>query len=405
MSKRKDCKGRNLRTGEGQRANGLYYYQATDKYGNRTTLTSWRLVPTDPLPKGKRDCIPLREQEEELTKQIKSKLDLSVRCTVMEAALKYKESRIGLKPQSMIGINTFNKVLGKYKLSHMQINDVEVKDVKWFCRALYKDNYSVTTIMNYKGRLSSVFAFASEELHLLTKNPTEFKLNSVIKETPNKRGSLSKQDKEEFIRFIKSDNVSRKHFDEINLLLGTGLRISEFVGLTEDNVDFENHCIVIDHQLQNLTPNREWLTPKSEAGNRMVFISDDVEASARRLIEAAYPKRSGFTCGNTSKFIILDRNGNPRKDIGVRDMLRSIVNRYHRKTGKELPHIIPHMLRHTYCTDQAQAGMDMMALQYMMGHTDMSTTSRYLHTQQNHAAAEAARLYRKQASVGSKDAV
>ena len=394
--KRKDSKGRNLKTGEGQRQNGLYYFQCTDKYGNRTSITSWKLVPTDPLPHGKRPCVSLREQEEFLAKKVRDGLDLSTKCTVTQAAMQYQESRVGLKPGSMNAIRKFIKVLGRYRISVMQINDVEIKDVKDFCRQMYKDGYAVTTIQNYKGKLSSVFEYAREELHLTTLNPAKFKLSEVIKEPPNKRCSLTEQEKADFLQFLKSDYVSSKHYDEINLLLGTGLRISEFVGLTVNNIDLEHHCIIVDHQLQEINNSREWTTPKSAAGNRVVFVSNDVEDSAKRLIDAAVSKRSNFSCNGVSDFIILDQYGNPRKTGVFRRILKDIVGRYEKTTGASMPNIIPHVLRHTYCTTQANSGIDLVALQYMMGHTDIATTSRYLHASQEHARTEAERVYRQQ---------
>lgn len=394
--KRKDSKGRNLRMGEGQRKNGLYYYQCTDEYGNRVTITSWRLVASDPVPKGKRECIPLRNQEEDILSKARAKVDLGTKCTVIEAAEKYRDSRIGLKPGSMECIDIFIRVLRKYRLCEMQIYNVEVKDVKNFCRQMYKDGYAVSTIQNYKGKMYSVFSFAMDELHLMTRNPADFKIKDVINASPNKRRSLTETEKQELVMFLEEDNISHKYFDEINVLLGTGLRIAEFVGLTEDNIDFKNHCIMVDHQTQR--EQRLWMTPKSESGIRAVYFSDEVEESIRRLVAKAAQRRTGPFCADGKKYIVIDKNGNPRASYSMRYILKSIQDRYCRKTGKELPSISPHVLRHTYCTDQAEAGVNMVALQYMMGHTDISTTNRYLHTNQDIAAKEANRIYRNAAS-------
>ena len=64
--KRKDSKNRNLRNGESQRKDGRYVYKYTDIYGKPQFIYSWKLVPTDKTPAGKRDDISLREKETQI---------------------------------------------------------------------------------------------------------------------------------------------------------------------------------------------------------------------------------------------------------------------------------------------------------------------------------------------------
>ena len=68
--KRRDKKGRILRNGECQRDNGLYQFDYVDIFGKAKCVYSWKLEETDPLPKGKRKCISLREKEKEILKDI-----------------------------------------------------------------------------------------------------------------------------------------------------------------------------------------------------------------------------------------------------------------------------------------------------------------------------------------------
>lgn len=66
-----------------------------------------------------------------------------------------------------------------------------------------------------------------------------------------------------------------------------------------------------------------------------------------------------------------------------------------------LPHITPHVFRHTFCTNMANAGMDIKALQYVMGHSDASITLNvYAHASYDHAAEQMAKLV---AFPGSSD--
>ena len=58
-----------------------------------------------------------------------------------------------------------------------------------------------------------------------------------------------------------------------------------------------------------------------------------------------------------------------------------------------MPNITPHVCRHTYCSNQAKAGMNPKTLQYLMGHSDISVTMNvYTHLGLEDAAAEMARM-------------
>ena len=62
----KDNQGRNLREGERQRKkDGRYEYRYLDMYKQPRSVYSWRLTKADPQPKGKKQCLPLRDMEEQ----------------------------------------------------------------------------------------------------------------------------------------------------------------------------------------------------------------------------------------------------------------------------------------------------------------------------------------------------
>lgn len=67
-NKRRDSRGRILRTGESQRQDGRYVYKYTDAAGKVQYIYSWRLEATDKLPAGKRDELALRESIRKIQK-------------------------------------------------------------------------------------------------------------------------------------------------------------------------------------------------------------------------------------------------------------------------------------------------------------------------------------------------
>ena len=73
--KRRDSKGRILRTGESQRKDGRYAYKYTDACGKTQFVYAWKLVPTDKTPTGKRDDISLREKVKEILRDLNDGID------------------------------------------------------------------------------------------------------------------------------------------------------------------------------------------------------------------------------------------------------------------------------------------------------------------------------------------
>lgn len=76
VRKRRDRKGRILRTGESQRKDGRYLYKYIDSFGETQFIYSWKLVSTDRVPAGKRDCIALREKIAEIQKDVQDGIDV-----------------------------------------------------------------------------------------------------------------------------------------------------------------------------------------------------------------------------------------------------------------------------------------------------------------------------------------
>lgn len=72
--KRRDNKGRILKTGESQKKNGQYIYQYTNSFGERKVIYSWKLVTTDKVPAGKREDVSLREKIKEIERKLEQEL-------------------------------------------------------------------------------------------------------------------------------------------------------------------------------------------------------------------------------------------------------------------------------------------------------------------------------------------
>ncbi len=72
---------------------------------------------------------------------------------------------------------------------------------------------------------------------------------------------------------------------------------------------------------------------------------------------------------------------------------KHIVQKYNRIYKIQMPNVTPHVCRHTYCSNMAKSGMNPKALQYLMGHSDISVTlNTYTHVNFEDAREEVARL-------------
>ncbi len=132
--------------------------------------------------------------------------------------------------------------------------------------------FSYNTINNHKRSLKASFYIAIQDDYV-RKNPFDFKLSEVIENDTKEKVALTEEE-QALLSFIKTDNVYHKYFDEVLILLKTGLRISELCGLTMADIDFKNEVVVVSHQLLKSKEQGYYIeTPKTKSGVRNVPLS------------------------------------------------------------------------------------------------------------------------------------
>ena len=86
--------------------------------------------------------------------------------------------------------------------------------------------------------------------------------------------------------FIQANTKKCKYYEVVYILFHTGMRISEFCGLTMKDIDLENRTVNIDHQLQRTSDMRYIIeTTKTDAGTRVLPITEDVAQMFQAIIE------------------------------------------------------------------------------------------------------------------------
>ncbi len=387
---RKDNKGRRLATGESQDKDGRYRYKYNDSFGKRKSVYSWRLTESDPYPKGKRKDISLREKEKEVEKALRNAVATNGgNMTVLELVQKYISQKRGVKHNTQANYNFVINVIKKEDFGAKRIDTIKLSDAKTWLIKLQDDGRGYSSIHSIRGVVRPAFQMAVDD-DLINKNPFEFQLATVVVNDSVTREAITRKQQREFLRFIKADKHFCKYYDGIYILFHTGLRVSEFVGLTINDIEFDKERIKVDHQLQR-TRNMKYeiLTPKTEKGERYVPMQKDVADCFRRIIQnRKHPKIEPMIDGY-SGFLFLDKNDMPMVALHWEKYFQHIREKYNSIYRVQMPCITPHVCRHTFCSNMAKSGMNPKTLQYIMGHSDIGVTlNTYTHLQFEDALVE-----------------
>lgn len=372
---RRDSKHRVLRRGESIRANGKYQF----KYhigGKPHFLYSWRLEPTDPLPVGKKPCLSLREMEKQLGYDLDNRLDpLGKNITVMELVEKYLKTKVGMRPNTLANHKFVVNILKKEPFANQKIMNVKTSDAKLFLiKMQQEDGKRHSTIKTVRGVLRPAFQMAVDD-DILMKNPFQFELAGVVVNDSVTREAITKDQMRKFLRFVHDDILYCKYYEVVYILFHTGMRISEFCGLTLKDIDLEKNTVNIERQLQR-TAQREYVIEptKTNAGTRVLPITDEVAEMFRSIIQDRPKYKVEKIVGGYSGFLFLDKDHMPLVAMHWEHRFNSMVGRYNEIYKVQIPNITPHVCRHTYCSNQAKAGMNPKTLQYLMGHSDIAVT-------------------------------
>ena len=184
------------------------------------------------------------------------------------------------------------------------------------------------------------------------------------------------------------------------ILFKTGMRISEFTGLTLSDLDMEKRTISINHQLQKTGTLVYIESTKTDAGTRVIPMQDDVYECFERIIAGRPKLKVEPVIDGYSGFLHFDKDGKPMVAMHWEKYFQHAVQKYNSIYRVQLPKITPHVCRHTYCSNMAKSGMNPKVLQYLMGHSDISVTLNvYTHMKLDDAWEEMENLSRKQSAA------
>lgn len=232
-----------------------------------------------------------------------------------------------------------------------------MSDAKLFLIKLQSDGRGYSSIHTIRGVLRPAFQMAVDD-DVLHKNPFGFELAGVVVNNSVTREAVSKEQMRKFLKFVHDDNVYCKYYEVVYILFHTGMRISEFCGLTLKDLDMKNRIINIDHQLLRTSEMKYVVeATKTNAGTRKLPMTEDVFRCFQAIIEDRERPKIEKVVDGHSGFLFLDKNGMPLIAMHWEHRFNNMVKRYNEIYRVQIPSITPHVCRHTYCSNMAKAGI------------------------------------------------
>ena len=315
--------------------------------------------------------------------------------TVAETVENYLGIKANVRSKTMTNYKYVLNLIKKDSFGLMKIGRVKRQDaLEWFVRMKNTDNRSYSSIKAVRSIVKPAFDIAIENGQIGI-NPFDFPLGSVISDDREERQALTYEEKEKFLEFVRNDKRFGQYYDAVSILFHTGLRISEFCGLTIQDVDPVNRRVNIERQLQRAAGKKKYMVEKTktEAGKRVLAVTEDVCRHFENMIRNRKKPEQELVVDGISGFISLDKNRMPTLAMHWEKRFKSMVGKYNSVHETKLPRLTPHICRHTYATLNAGAGMNPKILQYLMGHSKIGVTMDvYTHMDMNGIADEVAKI-------------
>lgn len=381
IERRKDNKNRVLKEGEYQRTCGTYEYKWRDKRGNRHSISAVTLEE-------------LREKEIDVLRDVLDgvKADKN-NLTINDLYNSWIQLKRGLKDNTFSNYKYMYTQFVEPDFGKNKLVDLKRSDVRGFYNFLAEERHiQVNTIDSIHTVLHQVLELGVEDDYLRY-NPSDNALKELKKarnfETKRRR-ALTVPEQELFKSFLSKQGQYHRWYPIFIIMLYTGMRVGEITGLRWCDIDLEDETISVNHTLVYYDKRDEERctfsinTTKTKAGDRTIPMLPKVKDAF--LMEKEYQEE----CGLRSKavvdgyrdFIFVNRFGNVQHQGTLNKALRRIIrdcnydvlDRDHSEDVTILPKFSNHSLRHTFTTRMCEAGVNIKAMQSILGHADAETT-------------------------------